>query len=182
MFTDNLFTKPTALNQAVDECLEALNDLAVGTEEYSKALEQLSKLYKLKESDWKLILQEMELKHKIEAQAIECEMKERELLLRVEEFGHKVAAHEVDTRLKEDDQKLKEDDLGLKRKVFEAEEEMRELNLEEKKRQLKIPFGIKPETVALIAANLLGIAIIVGHERLNVVTTKAVGFVTKLKN
>jgi hypothetical protein len=33
----------------------------------------------------------------------------------------------------------------------------------------------------MIAANLAGIALIVGHERMNVVTSKAIGFVLKLR-
>lgn len=35
------------------------------------------------------------------------------------------------------------------------------------------------DTLAAIAANLLGIVVIVGHERANVITSKALGFVTK---
>jgi hypothetical protein len=40
---------------------------------------------------------------------------------------------------------------------------------------------ISPDTLAMIAANLAGIALIVGHERMNVVTSKAIGFVLKLR-
>jgi hypothetical protein len=35
------------------------------------------------------------------------------------------------------------------------------------------------ETIAIIAGNLLGIALILNHERVNVVTSKALGFVMK---
>lgn len=40
---------------------------------------------------------------------------------------------------------------------------------------------VKPDTMALIAGNLAGIMLIVGHERAHVVTSKALGFVSKLK-
>lgn len=40
---------------------------------------------------------------------------------------------------------------------------------------------VKPDTIALIAGNLAGICLIVGHERANVVTSKALSFVSKLK-
>lgn len=37
------------------------------------------------------------------------------------------------------------------------------------------------DTLALIAANLAGILIIIGHERANVITTKALSFLVRLK-
>jgi len=40
---------------------------------------------------------------------------------------------------------------------------------------------VSPDTLAIIGANLLGILIIVGHERAHIITTKAIGFVSKLK-
>jgi hypothetical protein len=40
---------------------------------------------------------------------------------------------------------------------------------------------VSADTKALIAANLIGIAMIIGHERANVITTKAIGFLAKLR-
>ena len=40
---------------------------------------------------------------------------------------------------------------------------------------------VSAETVATIVANLAGIALILGHERANVVASKAVSFVMKLR-
>ncbi len=40
---------------------------------------------------------------------------------------------------------------------------------------------ISPDTLATIGANLLGIAMILKHEQFNVITSKAIGFVSKLK-
>ena len=39
---------------------------------------------------------------------------------------------------------------------------------------------VSPDTLANVAANLAGIAIIVGHERVHIVTSKALGFIKKL--
>jgi len=39
--------------------------------------------------------------------------------------------------------------------------------------------NISPDTMALVAGNLLGIAMILSHEKLNIITTKALGFVIK---
>lgn len=40
---------------------------------------------------------------------------------------------------------------------------------------------VSPDTLALVIANLTGIILIVGHERMNVVTSKALSFVMKLR-
>lgn len=39
---------------------------------------------------------------------------------------------------------------------------------------------VSPDTLASVTANLLGIGIIVGHERVHIVTSKALGFIKKL--
>lgn len=38
---------------------------------------------------------------------------------------------------------------------------------------------VTPDTVAIVAGNLLGIALVLYHEKANVITTKALGFVIK---
>jgi hypothetical protein len=38
---------------------------------------------------------------------------------------------------------------------------------------------ISPDTVAIIVGNLLGIALILGYEKADIITTKALGFVLK---
>jgi hypothetical protein len=43
------------------------------------------------------------------------------------------------------------------------------------------PKSVSPDTLAIVAGNLLGIVVIVGHERANVVTSKALNFVLKLR-
>lgn len=40
---------------------------------------------------------------------------------------------------------------------------------------------ISADTLVTVGAHLLGIMLIVGHERANVVTSKAIGFVSKLR-
>lgn len=40
---------------------------------------------------------------------------------------------------------------------------------------------LSPDTLALIVANILGIVIIIKHEQVNVVTSKALSFVLKLR-
>jgi len=43
------------------------------------------------------------------------------------------------------------------------------------------PKPISNDTLAMIAGNLAGIVLIVGYERANIVTSKALGFVLKLR-
>ena len=43
------------------------------------------------------------------------------------------------------------------------------------------PDRVSKETWAIVGANLAGIVLIIGHERLSVITTKALGFISKLK-
>ena len=41
--------------------------------------------------------------------------------------------------------------------------------------------GISPDTLVVAAANLLGIVLIIHHERVNVISSKALNFVQKLQ-
>lgn len=43
------------------------------------------------------------------------------------------------------------------------------------------PLRVTPDTLALVAGNLLGIIMIVGHERMHIVSSKALGFLGKLR-
>jgi hypothetical protein len=54
------------------------------------------------------------------------------------------------------------------------------VKLEILKANTKAP-KISPDVLATIIANLVGIGIIVRHEQLNVIASKALAFVTKLK-
>lgn len=39
--------------------------------------------------------------------------------------------------------------------------------------------SISPDTIAMIAGNLLGLGLILGYEKTNIITSKALGFVLK---
>jgi len=41
---------------------------------------------------------------------------------------------------------------------------------------------VSPDTMVTVAANLVGIALIIKHEHVNVITSKALAFVPKLKS
>lgn len=48
-------------------------------------------------------------------------------------------------------------------------------------KQTKSPMAVSPDTLATIFAHLAGILIIVRHEQMHVITTKALTFLTKLR-
>lgn len=149
MFSNDFFSDPTALKTAIDDLLTQMNSTD-DIKEKKEMAELLTQLYKLKEIDIKLLLQDEELRLKNET------------------------AHA--------EQLTREEELRVKKQAQAVEIEKAELDIETKKREMKLPFGLKPETVAVVAANLVGIALVLHHEKLNVVTSKAFGFVSKLKN
>jgi len=50
-----------------------------------------------------------------------------------------------------------------------------------KLKEIYNPKRPSPDTWILVAGNILGIVIIIGHERANVITSKALSFVMRLK-
>jgi hypothetical protein len=132
MPNESMFTDSTALNEAIDRLLAYMAEIEPNTPEYKKYADLLTQLYKLKEIDIKLFLQEAELTEKQNANAVDCELKD--------------------------------------------------LEIEAKKREIKLPFGVKADTAVLVLANLAGLALVLHHERLNVVTSKAFGMITKLRS
>lgn len=73
--------------------------------------------------------------------------------------------------------------LELDKHPIDSSEYKNTLTLIERLMALKIesdPKALSPDTVVLVLAHLLGIGVIVGHERANLITSKAMGFVGKL--
>lgn len=50
-----------------------------------------------------------------------------------------------------------------------------------KLKEIDAPKRVSPDTLALIGGNIAGILLIIGHEKVNVITTKALGFVLKAR-
>ena len=53
------------------------------------------------------------------------------------------------------------------------------LELMEKRNELRNKRRISPDTIAIIGGNLLGILLILEHERSHVIATKALGFIIR---
>jgi hypothetical protein len=61
-------------------------------------------------------------------------------------------------------------------KILERVEKLHEMRQDEKSSA-----QVSPDTKATIAANLLGIGMIIGFERANVITSKALGFILRAR-
>lgn len=48
-------------------------------------------------------------------------------------------------------------------------------------KEVDVKKRVSPDTLAIIAGNLAGIVMIVGYERAHIVTSKAIGFLLKLR-
>jgi len=130
------------LCEVIDSLLVDIAEADCDSEQYRKLVDQLVKLYRIKETDASIELKKIESLTKQEHLAQELDLKEKELeqdgLLRLGELG------------------VRQKELDLRRRV-------------------------SADTWATVAANIAGIMVIVGYERVNVVASKALGFVLKLR-
>jgi len=154
------------LNEAIDKLLNSILAVNCDTEEYAKMVDQLTRLTKVKDTIAASLLK-----------AHESEIKEKEFEathnLKKDEFKlkHTQAQNDLNQKL---------DESNLKREAHESDLKIKNLEFEEKQEKRDHPWRkISPETLVLIGANLAGIALIIGHEKLNVITSKALGFVGK---
>lgn len=73
---------------------------------------------------------------------------------------------------------------NLKAEVFRSEDYVKTLSIVERLHGMmdrEKPKTISKETVLNVAANLIGIILIIRHENVNVITSKALSFVTRLR-
>lgn len=50
-----------------------------------------------------------------------------------------------------------------------------------KLKEINAPKPLSPDTLAIVVGNLVGIVLIVGHERMHLITSKALNFVLRLR-
>lgn len=98
-------------------------------------------------------------------------------LIKLLRLREELTNKETDYELKREELNIKRADSGLKQDELDLKREQFEFDVEETKKKPKISY----ETLALIGGNLLGIVMILNHERANVVASKALSFVAKLK-
>lgn len=65
--------------------------------------------------------------------------------------------------------------------IAETDCRLKDIEIEEKKKELSRRFKVTPDTLAIVAGNLIGIAVVVGYERAHVLTSKAFANVLKTR-
>lgn len=157
---------PPSLEDVIGKLLLKIHDLDPTTDEYAKVANQLKTVHQAWEiaSDIKTKNTETQLKQNESTHA--QTVKNEELTLKQQESAaaltHKAA--EVLANNEEHMHKM----------------ELLDLDVQIKKKEADFPLPVKPETLAIIAANLVGIGMIMTHERFNIVTTKAISWIPRL--
>jgi hypothetical protein len=159
MYTeDNL--DPSKLSGVIDEVLTQLSGHDCETEEYGKIVDHLTKLYKVKEIDINLKLKVVDTFAKKQDLENQMELKKTE-----SEANFSLKFTESDAKIEE----------------LKASCNVKDADAAAKRHEIEKPDSISKDTLAIIGANLAGIALILGYERLNIITSKAIGFVNKLR-
>ena len=78
------------------------------------------------------------------------------------------------------------DDLAAQMRTYDPDSEdygtmLNRLERLKKLQEREAPKRISPDTLLIVGGNILGIVIIVAHERANVITSKALSFAGKLR-
>lgn len=98
---------------------------------------------------------------------------------------YKAKETHVNLVLKEIETAQRRDDSVTANEVKEAEADVnrraKELEIVQREKQAERPWLPSTDTLAIIGANLLGIVVIIGHERAHVITTKAFGLLSKMR-
>lgn len=159
--------EPTKLDAAIDAILAGLSGASADSDEYAKMADQLVKLYKAKEIEAKLKISVAETIVKQDEIEARTTREQTESAMRIRELEHRMdmAREELALRTQETNSKCEQISIETELKKAEAEK----------------PDRVSKDTLAIIGANIAGIVLILGHERLNVITSKALGFVSRLK-
>jgi len=159
MYTeDNL--DPSKLSGVIDEVLDQLSGHDCETDEYGKIVDQLTKLYKVKEIDINLKLKVVDTFAKKQDLEAQMELKKQE------------SEASISLKFTESDAKIEELKASCRVKDADATLKMSEIDK---------PDRVSKDTLAIIGANIAGIVLILGYERLNIITSKALGFANKLR-
>ena len=159
------FDEIEKLDKAIDKALTQMSGINPDAPEYAKMADQLTKLMKIKE-----IIAILKLK------AFEAVNKK-------EETDSNLKLKEIDTLSKQKETEtnctLKMDDSVDKREELESNLKLKAVEIALKHKDLETPDRVSKDTLAIIAGNIAGIVLIIGYERMNVIASKALGFVMK---
>lgn len=157
MFNFNNTTIPTALDERISKLLEELEAQTGDTAEYGKIVANLTKLMDLRNNA---------LKTQIEKTKIDNEKVKIDNDHVSREQDHSINVEKI--VIEKDKVKIEQDKLDLEEGKFEDAQESRR--------------SWKPSADAVVgaAASVAGILLVLHYERIGVITSKALGFVSKM--
>lgn len=155
----------TQLDEVISKVLTAMSEEECGSEQFGHMAEHLLKLYRAKEID---------VKGKVLAFDSAAKQVDQDRLTEIREFeaNQKKIENQMTLGLRQRELELQQMKLDTDRSVSELDMSIKQDTFEERRR-------ISSDTLALIAANLGGILIIIGYERVNVIASKAIGFIMR---
>lgn len=162
----------TKIDEAIDRLLTAMAAAETTSNEYATMADHLTKLIKNKQIITELKLKSLDASNKKETDTANLEHKSLELKFKDRE-------HDNNIEFKSRELDLKNRELDVREADAQDTFALRKRELDMKKSEAEKPDRISKETWAAIGANLAGIVLILGHERANVIASKALGFVLK---
>lgn len=152
------FNEVQQLDEAIGRAFESLSAAEPGSEDYTKIVDQLVKLGKIKEniSSQQVKALEVENKRKDAFEAL-CQKTEEA------SYGFSLKEKELDQKMAE-----VENVFALKKR-----------ELDDRREADAKPDRLSKDTLAIVAGNIAGIMLIIGYERVNVIASKALAFVMK---
>lgn len=180
MITTKTVTRPDKLEEAIDRVLEDMEGIETTDEKYANLAEQLNLLYKALATDVELQIKENDSLTKQEDAQASLDQKQADFnanlgLKKLElEQNHafKLAEQTANNELKNAELALKQAETDASLKLKEVETAAKQDDIERRNR-------VSMDTLAVIGANLAGIITILAYERAHIITSKALGFVTK---
>lgn len=178
MQIDPVLIESELLDQAIDKLLDALSGHDPTSDEYPKVADQLTKLYKVKEIDSNIKLKAFEAQGKRLDNKKLQKLKGEELDQRENEYDttHALKMREVEANLG-----LKQEEFILRREEAQTNRKLRAVEILGREQEIKFRRFVSPDTLAMIAGNIAGIVLIIGYERVNVIASKALGFVMRTR-
>lgn len=166
MFNLDPIVNPNKLIARIDSLLDKMAEVEEGSPEYTNMTTQLNQLYKALEIDTNIKTKVLdtygkqnELESRLAQQEAELDHKKSEMISMYE---------------------LKLRELAMRQSESDVTVDLRSVETDLKKKEIEDRRRVSPDTVAAIAANVVGILLIIGHERISVISTKALGFIPKV--
>lgn len=183
MFAEKTVTHSTELEEAIARVLSDMQGVSTDSDDYAKLADQLIKLYKIKAIDVDLKIKEIENLVKQDEAASSYELKKSDAQTKTAENAAnlKLKQEELQNRKEENsaNHDLRMSELNTRKQEVAATVSLREAETDLKRDDIEARKRISMETLAVIGGNIVGIALILGFERTGIITSKALGFVTR---